>query len=582
MMRTCSALPTRFVLALLWCVPFGMSAQNVGISLDGAVPHASALLDVDVSGSPANGKRGMLIPRMTTAERVAMPAPATSTLVYDTTANGFWYFNGMAWVPWALVDNGWRTTGNAGLTQGTHFIGTTDDANVRLRVNNVQAGHLADGITSFGANAGATTGTDHTAFGYQAAAGLDALNEVRNTAVGYRAALSVTGTANNTVIGSEALLAASVLSFVNTVIGHRALASTEYATACVAVGHRASELAINISSSAVVGAQAGANGTVDGSVAVGYQAGMAGLDYGHAVFGSRAAGARAFGANASLALNTNVVANAFGYSALASTTTGDRNVAVGYTALVANTTGSYNTAIGARAMISSTGSFNSATGYLALGNLISGTNNTALGALAGPTNTALSFTSAIGYNSVPTANGRMVFGTTLSTNLTGGYGAWQNPSDARFKRDVRTDVPGIEFIRLLRPVTYNLDAPAIEHFTGAEARLASLEDPVPLQEHRQGWHAVANARCTGLLAQEVAAALDSLGAELDIVHRPANEQDHYTLSYAALVVPLVRTVQQQQERIAALRTSNRALIEQLEALERHEVETHWSAQRREQ
>ncbi|MBK6831179.1 MAG: hypothetical protein IPG92_10800 [Flavobacteriales bacterium] len=62
-------------------------------------PHPSALLDVDAAALPAAGKRGLLIPRMTTAELTAIPSPATGLLVYDSSLNAFWYFDGTVWTP---------------------------------------------------------------------------------------------------------------------------------------------------------------------------------------------------------------------------------------------------------------------------------------------------------------------------------------------------------------------------------------------------------------------------------------------------------------------------------------------------
>lgn len=52
--------------------------------MDGAAPHASALLDVDAAALPANAKRGLLIPRMTIAER---PDAAVAT-VHPNPAEG--------------------------------------------------------------------------------------------------------------------------------------------------------------------------------------------------------------------------------------------------------------------------------------------------------------------------------------------------------------------------------------------------------------------------------------------------------------------------------------------------------------
>ncbi|MDX9750385.1 MAG: tail fiber domain-containing protein [Flavobacteriales bacterium] len=82
------------------------SAQNVGINVDGAAPHPSALLDVDAAALPTTAKRGLLIPRVSAAEMNSIAAPANGLLVYNTTAGGFWYWNGTAWVPVAAAASG--------------------------------------------------------------------------------------------------------------------------------------------------------------------------------------------------------------------------------------------------------------------------------------------------------------------------------------------------------------------------------------------------------------------------------------------------------------------------------------------
>ena len=85
--------------------------QNIGINVTGAAPNASALLDVDGSGLPADAQRGILFPRVAlTATNIAAPvvSPATSLVVYNTatagtTPNdvvpGFYYWDGAAWKP---------------------------------------------------------------------------------------------------------------------------------------------------------------------------------------------------------------------------------------------------------------------------------------------------------------------------------------------------------------------------------------------------------------------------------------------------------------------------------------------------
>ncbi len=66
-----------------------LHAQNIGIGT--TTPDTSAVLDV------TSTTKGMLIPRMTTAQRTAISTPATGLLVFDNTTGGFWFYNGTAW-----------------------------------------------------------------------------------------------------------------------------------------------------------------------------------------------------------------------------------------------------------------------------------------------------------------------------------------------------------------------------------------------------------------------------------------------------------------------------------------------------
>lgn len=113
------------------------AAQNIGINVTGATPNTSALLDVDATGLAANNKKGVLIPRVTAAERIAIPTPAQGLLVYETTTNTFWYFNGAIWVQLAIGAQGWTILGNAGTNAATNFLGTTDNVDLVVRTNNI-------------------------------------------------------------------------------------------------------------------------------------------------------------------------------------------------------------------------------------------------------------------------------------------------------------------------------------------------------------------------------------------------------------------------------------------------------------
>lgn len=83
-----------FSLLIFSCFSFLSIAQSVGINGTGANPDASAMLDLK-----ANDK-GMLIPRMTTAQRNAIVSPAYTLLIYNTTTSCFEAYDSLttSWV----------------------------------------------------------------------------------------------------------------------------------------------------------------------------------------------------------------------------------------------------------------------------------------------------------------------------------------------------------------------------------------------------------------------------------------------------------------------------------------------------
>jgi hypothetical protein len=107
--------------------------QNVGIGTN--TPHPTALLEL------YSTSKGLLIPRMTQAERDAISSPATGLLIYQTdNTPGFYYWNGTAWIPLLSSFSGsglfWSLTGNS--ITGTEFLGTTNAQPLVIRVNNTQ------------------------------------------------------------------------------------------------------------------------------------------------------------------------------------------------------------------------------------------------------------------------------------------------------------------------------------------------------------------------------------------------------------------------------------------------------------
>jgi len=122
----------KIILSLIFINVFTASyhSQNVAINGSGALPVASAMLDI------ASTNSGLLIPRMITTDRLAIGTPATGLVVYDTTTNGFWYFDGTVWVQLLNATTGWSLAGNA--LVGTEFMGSTNAQPVRFFSNNTE------------------------------------------------------------------------------------------------------------------------------------------------------------------------------------------------------------------------------------------------------------------------------------------------------------------------------------------------------------------------------------------------------------------------------------------------------------
>lgn len=67
-------------------------AQSVpGIGIGTSTPHASAILDLSFTN------KGVLFPRLTTAQRNAINAPAAGLLIYNSEANVLQVYDGSAW-----------------------------------------------------------------------------------------------------------------------------------------------------------------------------------------------------------------------------------------------------------------------------------------------------------------------------------------------------------------------------------------------------------------------------------------------------------------------------------------------------
>lgn len=147
-------------LAALVCAQI-VIAQNIGIGTP--TPHTSAMLDV------TSTNKGILIPRVTEANRPA--SPATGLLIYQTNNTpGFYYYNGSTWVMlgggsgFALPYTG-STAGNTFNITSTDGIGITGASSAAT--GNWYGGQFTSASTAGSGVYGAATAATGTTFGGQ-------------------------------------------------------------------------------------------------------------------------------------------------------------------------------------------------------------------------------------------------------------------------------------------------------------------------------------------------------------------------------------------------------------------------------
>lgn len=131
-MKTLIPGPLKFLLIVtLISICLGtLCFAQVGVNT--LTPNTSAMLDI------VSTNKGLLAPRMTSSQRLAIVTPATGLLVYETTTNQFFYFDGAIWRPLSSSTTAWNITGNTGTIAGTNFIGTTDSVDWIVKTKNVE------------------------------------------------------------------------------------------------------------------------------------------------------------------------------------------------------------------------------------------------------------------------------------------------------------------------------------------------------------------------------------------------------------------------------------------------------------
>src|SRR5690606_10186816 len=83
----------KLLLFAIICMALFLLSTNIyaQVGIGTLTPNASAMLDVEST------TKGLLTPRMTSAERTAISNPANGLLVYDTTENAFYFYKASTW-----------------------------------------------------------------------------------------------------------------------------------------------------------------------------------------------------------------------------------------------------------------------------------------------------------------------------------------------------------------------------------------------------------------------------------------------------------------------------------------------------
>jgi trimeric autotransporter adhesin len=353
-----------------------------------------------------------------------------------------------------------------------------------------------------------------------------------NTTAGYQSLLSNTSGANNTAYGVQTLYANTSGSG-NTAHGSFALRHNTVGYENTAVGDNALFSNTEGSHNIAVGNQSLAtNTTGGGNTAVGHSA----LKYNLTGYANTAAGFQAMIYNQIGFHNA-----AFGSNAL-TRNNGSDNTAVGHDALSDIRNGFGNTGLGSMALSNGEGSRNTAVGTSTLYGLDEGNDNTAIGygagvyweSSTGPRPTRIfNNTTALGYAAIVTASDQIRLGNSNVMSI-GGQVSWSTLSDGRFKKEVKEDVSGLEFIDKLRPVSYEVDKDAVDKFLRVPDSLKNMSNESRKKVTRQ----------TGFIAQEVEEVIKKTGYVFHGVESPKNEGDHYSIRYAEFVVPLVKAAQE--------------------------------------
>ncbi|MDA8931836.1 hypothetical protein N9H42_04120 [Flavobacteriaceae bacterium] len=245
---------------------FCISAASAQVGIGTEIPHSSSLLEL------SSTSKGLLVPRMTEAQKNAISSPAQGLLIYRTDggslSQGFQYKDNWWWKILATNDEKSFYIGN--IRVGTPSFGSQNTT-------------LGNGTFAY-----ATSGDNNTAIGFMA---ISSSNGSSNTAIGenamrqgqtgvdgsYNTAIGATALSNGDDGGYNTAIGASSIVFAegdnNSGLGYRSLHATTTGDDNTAVGYNAGDTNTTGSNNTLIGSSADvSSNNLSNAIAIGYNA----------------------------------------------------------------------------------------------------------------------------------------------------------------------------------------------------------------------------------------------------------------------------------------------------------------------
>ena len=334
-----------------------------------------------------------------------------------------------------------------------------------------------------------------------------------------------------------------------------ALANATTAKESVFIGHDTADKVTSGNNNTCVGFKAGEEiAAANDCTYIGRESGNGNTNSSNTAVGSNSL------SNASGSNNVGIGANCMGSFG------GADSVAIGVEALDSSSS-IYTTAVGYQSLTGlASGALesNSAFGYRSGDNLDSGQQCLFLGADADTSDDDGNNQIAIGYGSVTDGPNKIRLGNSsiATCNI---QVDWTVDSDERIKENIQDADAGLEFINALRPVSFTRKHPAewpeeirekrykegraSKDEDGNEVTVSTLTFDVDTQQAIKD-EFDSTSRVDGLIAQEVKAAIDTLGVSFNGIDESANGK--MGIQYSTLVVPLIKAVQTLSAKVKAL------------------------------